>query len=175
MDHQAFAQLLGNYGEFIGAIAVVVTLVYLAAQVRQGKVATEANTHALEANRRLALAQTYQARAEVLDARLTQLANSGELAPFLFSAMSGETEIDTLSDEQSARLRLYSFGLMNWFDNMYYQYQQGFLEEEFYQSSFKNGVKLNGPLWIKWNQLAGMRQPFQTEVRAILETEQISH
>ena len=35
MDHQAFAQLLGNYGEFFGAIAVVVTLVFLASQVRQ--------------------------------------------------------------------------------------------------------------------------------------------
>ena len=44
MDHQAFAQLLGNYGEFIGAIAVVVTLAYLAVQVRQSREATEANT-----------------------------------------------------------------------------------------------------------------------------------
>jgi len=35
MDHQAFAQLLGNYGEFVGSIAVLVTLVYLAIQVRQ--------------------------------------------------------------------------------------------------------------------------------------------
>ena len=35
MDHQAFAQLLGNYGEFVGAIAVVATLAYLAVQVRQ--------------------------------------------------------------------------------------------------------------------------------------------
>ena len=26
MDHQTFAQLLGNYGEFVGAIAVVATL-----------------------------------------------------------------------------------------------------------------------------------------------------
>jgi len=34
MDHQAFAQLLGNYGEFVGAIAVVATLVYLSMQVR---------------------------------------------------------------------------------------------------------------------------------------------
>lgn len=37
MDHQTFAQLLGNYGEFVGAIAVVVTLAYLAVQVRQSK------------------------------------------------------------------------------------------------------------------------------------------
>lgn len=35
MDHQAFAQLLGNYGEFVGAIAVVATLAYLTIQVRQ--------------------------------------------------------------------------------------------------------------------------------------------
>ena len=35
MDHQAFAEMLGNYGEFIGAIAVVVTLGYLAVQIRQ--------------------------------------------------------------------------------------------------------------------------------------------
>lgn len=40
MDHQAFAQLLGNYGEFVGAIAVVATLAYLTMQIRQ-------NTNAL--------------------------------------------------------------------------------------------------------------------------------
>jgi len=41
MDSQAFAQLLGNYGAFVGAIAVVATLLYLAAQVRQNARATE--------------------------------------------------------------------------------------------------------------------------------------
>ena len=168
MDHQTFAELLGNYGEFISAIAVVATLIYLAAQVRQGKAATEANTQALEESRRLALAQTYQARAEVLDSRLTQMATTGELATYLFQSLSGEIDVDGLSDERSARLRLYSFSVMNWFDNMYYQYQQGYLEEDFYQSSFKNGVRLNGPLWIKWNQLQGMRQAFQDEVQEIL-------
>ena len=35
MDHQAIAAMLGSYGEFFGAIAVVVTLGYLAYQVRQ--------------------------------------------------------------------------------------------------------------------------------------------
>jgi len=35
MDHQAFAQLLGNYGEFVGSVAVLATLVYLAIQTRQ--------------------------------------------------------------------------------------------------------------------------------------------
>lgn len=35
MDHREIAQILGNYGEFVGAIAVVVTLVFLTMQVRQ--------------------------------------------------------------------------------------------------------------------------------------------
>ena len=35
MDHQVFAQLLGNYGEFVGAVAVMFTLGYLAIQIRQ--------------------------------------------------------------------------------------------------------------------------------------------
>ena len=40
MDHQAFAQMLGNYGEFAGAIAVVMTLGFLTLQIRQS---TQAN------------------------------------------------------------------------------------------------------------------------------------
>jgi hypothetical protein len=35
MDHLAFAQLLGTYGKFVGAITVVVTLVIVGMQVRQ--------------------------------------------------------------------------------------------------------------------------------------------
>ena len=46
MDHQTFAQLLGNYGEFFGAIAVVVTLVYLTTQVRQNTNAIQSSTYA---------------------------------------------------------------------------------------------------------------------------------
>jgi len=50
MDHLAFAQLLGSYGEFIGAISVVATLVYLSIQVRQNtKLATvQVNNSAIE-------------------------------------------------------------------------------------------------------------------------------
>ena len=42
MDLMSVAQLLGNFGEFFGAIAVVVTLAYLAVQIRQGTHATRA-------------------------------------------------------------------------------------------------------------------------------------
>ena len=73
MDHQAFAQLLGNYGEFIGAIVVVVTLFYLAMQVQVSRRATEANTASLVESKKLALANAYQARAEMLSNQLIHL------------------------------------------------------------------------------------------------------
>jgi hypothetical protein len=37
MDFQATAQLLGNFGEFFGALAVLVSLLYLASQVREAR------------------------------------------------------------------------------------------------------------------------------------------
>jgi len=39
MDQQAIAQILGSYGEFVGAIAVVASIVYLAGQIRQNTLA----------------------------------------------------------------------------------------------------------------------------------------
>ena len=44
MDHQAFAQMLGNFGEFVAAIAVVVTLFYLALHIRHSTQTTRAST-----------------------------------------------------------------------------------------------------------------------------------
>ena len=48
MDHQAFAQLLGNYGEFVGAVAVVFTLFYLAVQIRHSSKVMEQNIRQME-------------------------------------------------------------------------------------------------------------------------------
>ena len=50
MDLVSATEILGNVGEFVGAIAVVVTLVYLAVQVRHSMEATEANTQTIRAN-----------------------------------------------------------------------------------------------------------------------------
>ena len=41
MDHQIFALLLGNYGEFVGAVGVVITLGYLAVQIKQNRTQTQ--------------------------------------------------------------------------------------------------------------------------------------
>jgi len=56
MDHQTFAQLLGNYGEFVGAIAVVATLIFVGIQVRQSRLAMS------ESNRLARLASLDESR-----------------------------------------------------------------------------------------------------------------
>ena len=50
MDIVTTSQILGNVVEFIGAIAVVLTLAYLAVQVRHSKEATDTNTRTIRAN-----------------------------------------------------------------------------------------------------------------------------
>jgi hypothetical protein len=70
------AQLLGNLGEFVGAIAVVVTLFYLASQIRQ-------NTESLNAQSRA----NYHASFSQL---WSMAAENSELAEILGKELGGE-------------------------------------------------------------------------------------
>jgi len=53
MDLLQISEMLGNFGEFIGAIVVVITLIYLSVQVRYSRML-------LEENRKIALGQVSQ-------------------------------------------------------------------------------------------------------------------
>ena len=73
MDHQSLAQILGSYGEFIGAIAVVATLFYFSRQMRgmQASQLSEAIMSTVEGE--MVLDQMY-----VENAELIVKGNSGE-------------------------------------------------------------------------------------------------
>jgi hypothetical protein len=55
MNHQAFAQLLGNYGEFVGAVAVVITLAFLTKQLRDSTRSANATAHSQRTSRNIDL------------------------------------------------------------------------------------------------------------------------
>lgn len=108
MDHESIAQLLGNYGEFVGAIGVVVTLAYLAVQIRQ-------NTRAL--------------RAASIDS-MTQFAN--DIRSNLFTDpeitaiyMNGLRDVDNLNDLERERFRLLMTNALWALWNAYTQAQLG--------------------------------------------------
>ena len=156
---------LGALGEFVGAIAVVVTLAYLAVQIRQ-------NTRAMEESRRLALAQTYQVRADALQDMLVQAANSEHIGPILAQlSQAGYPEdissLDRLAPVERGRFRQWQIAQQTHWDNMFYQYQQGFLDEEYYRDEFKERVRRLAPVWEALG-IARNRQSFGEEIERLL-------
>ena len=149
---------LGALGEFIGSIAVVGTLIYLAVQIRQ-------NTKSMDEARKLALAQTYNQRATTNYEVWTSIGN-GPLATILGRILETEA-LDSLSEEDRLRLRAYCFGNKNWFDNLHFQHAQGYYPNEFYESVFEKGVRIWAPIW---NEVlpGGFRPEFDKQVERIV-------
>lgn len=81
MDLMSTAQLLGNFGEFVGAIAVVATLVYLVLQIRQ-------NTLSIRSQSRY-----YVLEALNLDMKQTQEPRFFEIAGKVFRDEASEIEL----------------------------------------------------------------------------------
>lgn len=156
---------LGALGELLGSIAVLATLVYLSVQIRQ-------NTRSMEESKKLALAQTYQMRADALQMMLVRAADSEHIGPIIAKLTGlGYPEdigaLDALSKEERGRFRLWQIAQQTHWDNMFYQYQQGFLEQEYYQDSFIERVRRLAPTWQALN-VTGARSSFDTEVERIL-------
>ena len=108
---------LGSIGEFVGAIAVVVTLAYLAVQVRHSKEATEANTRMMEENRKLALAQNFVQRAGLVEQAFREEALSESMSRIILKA---RTEgIDSLDELETQRLRSWTAAQVNRLDGQY--------------------------------------------------------
>ena len=156
---------LGSLGELISAIAVVITLVYLAIQIRQ-------NTHSIEESKRLALAQTYQMRADALQNMLVQAAESQFIGPLITKLTQlGYPEdvsaLDRLSPDERGRFRQWQIAQQTHWDNMYFQYQQGYLDEEYYRDSFRERVARLAPTWRALG-ITGGRASFNAEIDRLL-------
>jgi hypothetical protein len=148
----------GAIGEVVGALAVVVTLIYLAKQIRM-------NTHAMDESRKLALAQTYQMRSDALQAMLVQAAESEHIGPIIIKLTGlGYPEdvkaLDALSDEERGRFRMWQIAQQTHWDNMHYQYQQGYLDREYYDDAFKDRVVRLAPTWKVLGLTSGRRSFF---------------
>ena len=158
MDHQAFAQLLGNYGEFVGAVAVVGTLVYLAAQIRQ-------NTRAMEEGQRMALAENYISRVNQIERSSRDLALSQDLGEIV--ADGNEHGINSLSREDRIRYHSWIMAQFHRVDCQFYQLQQGLLDSEG-QFSFEQIVRFAAPHWRDVGILQTARPSFLDEVNRIV-------
>jgi len=155
---------LGALGELLGAAGVIVTLAYLAVQVKQ-------NTRAMNEGKRLALAQTYQMRADALQSMLVQAASSEVIGPLIVKLTElGYPEdvsaLDALSSRERGVFRQWQIAQVTHWDNMFYQYQQGFLDAEYYEDEFRKRVKRLAPVWRALGLLHG-RSSFSAEVERL--------
>lgn len=158
---------LGALGEFLGAIGVIASLVYLSIQIRQ-------NTRSMNDGRRAALAQTYQMRADALQAMLVRAADSEHLGPVIVKLTElGYPEdvaaLETLAPLERGRFRMWQIAQQTHWDNMFYQYQQGFLDPEYYDDAFRERVRRLAPTWHALG-ISGGRQSFRAELDRLLES-----
>ncbi len=163
-DLGALGEALGAIGELAGAVAVVITLIYLARQMRL-------HTQSMEESRKLALAQAYQMRSDSLQAMLVRAADSQHIGPIIVKLTQlgypdDPGALEMLEAEERGRFRLWQIAQHTHWDNMYYQYQQGFLEQEYYEGDFCRRVQRLAPTWRALGLGPG-RHSFAEEVRRI--------
>lgn len=158
---------LGALGELLGAVGVMATLIYLAVQIKQ-------NTQAMKENRKLALAQTYQMRADALQSMLVCAATSQTIGPLLvkLTSLGYPTDISALeriTPEERGIFKQWQIAQKTHWDNMHFQYQQGFLDPEYYEDEFKVRVRRLAPAWAALG-LSGGRRSFEKEVERLLRS-----
>ena len=106
-------EAIGAIGEVLGAAAVVVTLGYLAVQIRQNSQAVKnsaAQSLLSEANESLRVASSSPATARAV--------------------ILGQTMFEELSEGEKAQFITWMFSWMRTIEQAYFQYEQGYIDEE---------------------------------------------
>jgi len=157
MDHQAFAQLLGNYGEFVGAIAVVVTLGYLAVQVRHSRDATQANTRSMEM-------QSYQA----WQAANVQI-NVAFSHPLVAEAAAlGNSDSRNLTQASHVSHAMIHLAMMQMAQSTDYLYRAGLLDRELWEAEMNRAAGVLAQTGVRqWWDAGGNTQLAPSFVKLI--------
>lgn len=150
-------QDLGNIGELVSAIAVVVSLVYLASQIRQNTRQIDENTKAAQAAAfDSSINHTFMARTLIIE-------NEGLARIYL----EGSRDPETLSDQDLLRYRLLLHNILWSLWNMQSQAQVGELASETSSAqlaTLERVVSTRGFRWF-WDQYA---QEFGASFRRIV-------
>ena len=139
--------------ELVALITVVGGLVAVVIELRQTQSALRA--------------QAYQSRAlDAIDG-LRQSFESPERSQLFKDYFRGDLTIETASPEELAQLRRNLYIRRIDLDNEHYQYQHGFLDPDFYETSTKPQIKTYAPHWRAF-EIPGTRAQFAEEVDRIL-------
>ena len=140
--------------EFLGAIAVVVTLIYVAIQIRQST--------------RVARSATRQAIAESAERLSSDLIDNSGMAEIFVKHVSGEE----LNPVEFLRLQARCYRDMRQWENIHYQVSEGLLSQEQWLGFRRNllalfGVEADREYWANESEL--FSDAFRGEIKSILE------
>ena len=127
-------QDLGNIGEFLGGLAVLVSLVYVAFQIRQ-------NTTSVRAAASASVAESL--------ARVTEtLSVEPELGRIW---TQGQNDYDSLDDDARIRFNFVLLTYMRRLENAFYQQSRGFLDPDHWQTTERRiAYIMNRPGTARW-------------------------
>jgi hypothetical protein len=151
---------VGAIGEIVGAASVVVTLVYLARQISNSNAVSAAHVYQERANTRMTMHQ-FQS-------------DSDHLAPIMFrlDEQGWPDNVEALNELDGLelhRFRQNQFASIVRFDNSYYQYRHGFLDEDAWELT-KVGIRKMAPTWKRLGILeSGATRPFREEIERVLK------
>ena len=156
---------VGAIGEVVGAVAVVITLLFLITQLRQ-------NTKSLDASRAANVSQLYQFRAQMhMEGTLRRAEASGHVLPEVMKRMT-EEGVDALTLSERMFLIGHATADAVRLDNGLFQYQNGFLDDD-YVAYIRKSIRILAPYWdqIGLFEAIPFRQGFVEEVRRIRATD----
>ena len=139
MFSQLTLQDLGALGEFVGALGVVISLIYLARQLSQNTISVRA--------------ASFNSMTENSIRLLEPSFKDGVFADFLHRA---EQDPSSLSPNEVVRWDAYMTAAYRHFGNLVYQYRVGVLDEEMWQSyrlTLKEHLRtLSWQTWFEQNR-----------------------
>ena len=128
----------------------------------------------IDQNSDLVRAQIHQARADAQVSRMDGRSDSEHLVPALQKVRAAGgfhdlSSMDQLTQNEVARLSWYLRSRHTDYDNLFYQYQQGYLDEEYYQHTVVNSIARFAPWWEQLSIFDKIRRPsFDAEIKRIL-------
>lgn len=124
-----------DFAELLGIIAIVASLIALVIELQQTQAALQAST--------------FQERAFDAIDELLEIADSEFLLPVLARTDRGRDRqaVDALNEEDFQRLKHYLHARMIDWDNEYYQYQQGYLDADFFEVTTRAAIREWAPVW----------------------------
>lgn len=157
------AELLGNLGDFIGGLGVIVTLFYLARQLRENTRQMEASSKASRAAATASLAARH--------AESSRVAATPENAALLVKAAGG---LSRLNLEERYRVVLVTNVIMQNYEAEFINHLHGMVDEETWTArthGLRSRFSVRGPQEV-W---ARIREEFDPRFQQYMEEEVLPH